>query len=682
MLIRSLTLENFGLFRGRNEFDLAPKAKYGRTRPVVLIGGKNGAGKTTLLEAVRLCLYGPQALGGRGTSRQYEAHLRGRIHRDDDALLRPQSASVGLEFEHAELGERHVYRIERSWDALETGVQTYLTVQRDGQPLDGIDQAHADEFLRDLIPPGVSQLYFFDGEKIQHLAESEHDDIALGDAVRALLGLDLVERLGGDLRIYASRIQDSPGADPIKAELAQISEEQRILEQRRLESQRKLDESQSRLDSLGQSLSRLERQISKEGGAFASQREALKAEKEQLLRATAEAEDELRQLAEGLLPFMFAGPWCQRLGDQLLAEEKLQGWQTHESLLAERIGKVKASLGDILPATGATPDPQTHTRLVKRVSEILDGLLEPPDHLPEIAMIHRLSDAQRQRLLRAIDQIQNDTPRQLGATHSRLEEATRRLRDVETALGKVPAEDQLQPLLERLHELHCDLAAAGAEAERCAQDLKTIDSSAEELKRRARKLEERLVDAERGLDRRAMVTKVRAVLDDYAAGLTAAKAKDLGEAVASRFAQLWRKGDVVRRIEIDATTFEVTLFDRHNRSVPKKQLSAGEKQIYAISLLWGLAQVSGRPLPMVIDTPLGRLDSDHRGHLVQRYFAQASHQVIILSTDTEIDKTYFRDLSPEVSHAYHLRYDPYEARTLVEEGYFWSRREVELTHAD
>src|SRR5262249_5689232 len=131
-----------------------------------------------------------------------------------------------------------------------------------------------------------------------------------------------------------------------------------------------------------------------------------------------------------------------------------------------------------------------------------------------------------------------------------------------------------------------------------------------------------------------------------------------------------------------STTFQVTLFDRHDRPVPKKQLSAGEKQIYAISMLWALAQVSGRPLPMVIDTPLGRLDSDHRGHLVQRYFAHASHQVIILSTDTEIDQTYFRELSPAVSHSYHLRYDPGESRTVVEDGYFWSRRERELAHAD
>ena len=67
-------------------------------------------------------------------------------------------------------------------------------------------------------------------------------------------------------------------------------------------------------------------------------------------------------------------------------------------------------------------------------------------------------------------------------------------------------------------------------------------------------------------------------------------------------------------------------------------MSAGEKQLLAISLLWGLARVSEKHLPVAIDTPLARLDSSHRQNLIERYFPTASHQVILLSTDTEIGK--------------------------------------------
>ena len=80
---------------------------------------------------------------------------------------------------------------------------------------------------------------------------------------------------------------------------------------------------------------------------------------------------------------------------------------------------------------------------------------------------------------------------------------------------------------------------------------------------------------------------------------------------------------------------------------------------------------------MVIDTPLARFDSRHRQHLVRRYFPNVSHQVIILSTDTEIDEDYFRELDPSISHAYHLAFNDREMQTSVEEGYFWSRKESE-----
>lgn len=683
MLIRKLVLENFGLFRGRNEIELAPKGRNGRTRPVVLVGGKNGAGKTTLLEAVRLCLYGPRALGNRVNNRQYEDYLRHRVHRDEAALIQLDFATVGMQFEYSDHGARHLFDIERTWQLEQGGhVESHLTVLRDGEPLEQLDQENADDFLRDLIPPGVSQLYFFDGEKIQELAETDDDDLALAEAVRGLLGLDLVERLHSDLRIYANRCDDAPGAEPIQKELNDVEASRTKLNDERVAAMRSLDESRSQVDRLRQDLARNERKLVKEGGAFASKREALKAEKKQLLETIGELEDQIRHSCEDLLPFTLAAPWCRALRDQLLAEEAVQSWQSHEKHLKQKTEELRGSLDERLFPASSRIGKATREQLTARVMELLDLLGVAPDDIPQVEMIHRLSDDQRSRLLSAIDRVLDDVPGQLKSAQRKLEKATRRLGKVEQSLKKVPDDDQLQPLLDQMKEFHRDLAAAGAEAERNETAVKQIDYQLTELERKERTLQSKLADAEKGLDRRAMVARVRNVLDDYAQALTAKKSQELSEAVAGRFAQLWRKGDVVRRIEIDPVTFQVTLHDRHDRAVPKHQLSAGEKQIYAISMLWGLAEVSGRPLPMVIDTPLGRLDADHRGHLVERYFPHASHQVIILSTDTEIDKTYFQDLAPAVSHSYRLQYDPHNARSTVEKGYFWKRQKKELTHAD
>ncbi len=102
----------------------------------------------------------------------------------------------------------------------------------------------------------------------------------------------------------------------------------------------------------------------------------------------------------------------------------------------------------------------------------------------------------------------------------------------------------------------------------------------------------------------------------------------------------------------------------------KQELSAGEKQIYAISVLWALGRVSGRPLPIIIDTPLARLDRDHRTLLGKRYFPHVSHQVIVLSTDTEVDEEFIPLLGDTVARSYELRFDSASQSSQAIEGYF------------
>lgn len=101
--------------------------------------------------------------------------------------------------------------------------------------------------------------------------------------------------------------------------------------------------------------------------------------------------------------------------------------------------------------------------------------------------------------------------------------------------------------------------------------------------------------------------------------------------------------------------------------MPKEELSAGEKQIFAVALLWDLSITSGRTLPVIIDTPLGGLDSAQRKTLTHHYFPKAAAQLIILSTDTEIDEQWYAELKPYVSKSFMLTHDTTENCTSVKE---------------
>ena len=162
MILRSIQLENFGLYAGRQTVDLVPRRRTDRETPVVLFGGRNGAGKTTLLEAVRLALYGRRALGQRVGQTEYEEHLRGRMHAGPDGTA--GATAVGLEFDYAEGGVVQRYNVVRRWTARGTKVAETLTLERDGRPVDSVPRDEWHHFLQELIPPGVSQLFFFDGE--------------------------------------------------------------------------------------------------------------------------------------------------------------------------------------------------------------------------------------------------------------------------------------------------------------------------------------------------------------------------------------------------------------------------------------------------------------------------------------------------------------------------------------
>ena len=95
------------------------------------------------------------------------------------------------------------------------------------------------------------------------------------------------------------------------------------------------------------------------------------------------------------------------------------------------------------------------------------------------------------------------------------------------------------------------------------------------------------------------------------------------------------------------------------------------------SILWELRGPRLIRCRQSSDTPMARLDSAQRRNLVERYFPDASHQVLILSTDTEVDRQYYQALEPHIARAYHLRYDEKSRATHAEEGYFWEQTPAE-----
>ena len=175
-----------------------------------------------------------------------------------------------------------------------------------------------------------------------------------------------------------------------------------------------------------------------------------------------------------------------------------------------------------------------------------------------------------------------------------------------------------------------------------------------------------------------MANSVMNVLEDYSQSLRAKKISLLENNVLKGLDILLHKKDFITKVVIDKDTFTVKLYNANDDEITKDMLSKGELQIYATALVWGLAKTSGRPLPFMIDTPLARLDVDHRLSLVESFFPDTSQQTIILSTDSEIDSRYYEKLKPKISKSYTIDFDTTKGKTRIHDGYFFDNEEMPL----
>ena len=666
MILAKLSITNFGVYHGLHEFDLRPRRLNGDVFPVVLIGGKNGAGKTTILEAIRLCLYGRGALGSRVRKTDYETYIKQRFHRRTDGITE-KSARIGILFEHVHAGEKSVFDAVRSWRIEGQRLVENVSIHKNGMALADIASEYWNDFLRDLIPPGVADLFFFDGEQIQSLADDVSESASLESAFGGLLNIDIVERLRSDLDTY---IKQHGGKERSRAEeeLEALVNQRASLEevfQERYQEQAGLEARRQHIESR---LARARQGLITEGAQFIEQRSAVEIHLQQNETEIQITRNQIRELSAGLLPFAFAPVWSERLRNRLRLEEEALRNQILFEYQTERANEVIARLSQNGMQSRAASRLSSHD-WQEIISEIASVLLpEIPDE--DGALVHHVSEQQRFRLLTQIEEVLTEIPTQMQKLGRRLEYLEQERGHLQNMLNQVPEDEIALPLVMDFQQLSEELGRICERKDEVDEALHSLEFQRNELERKRSKAWQALAqtgDVERRIDHAA---KTQVVLERYLEQITAIKIEELEQLVGRYFNLLCRKDFIVKEVEIDPKHFTVALYGDNRTELPKSALSAGEKQLYAMALLWALRSVSGRQLPIIVDTPMARLDSDHRLRLLTEFFPNAAHQIILLSTDTEIDGDAFALLEPTISHVCQLDFDIKRGSTQVLNTYF------------
>jgi DNA sulfur modification protein DndD len=665
MILEQITLRNFCLFRGEQTFDLTPvpAPRNAGMRPIILFGGHNGAGKTTLLDAVQLALYGPRAHCSKRAGLGYEEFLRRSIHH---GVEESEGAGISLSFRHASHGDQHLCEVSRSWSARGTKLRENLHVLRNGLH-DRRHSEHWSQLVEEFFPLEVSQLFFFDAEKIRSMAEDETSGQVLGTAVKALLGLDVVERLISDAAVLETslrseldesakprddRLELVSGIESLKAELDALKTDRSELE--------------NSLRRTRQEVDRLEHDFAAAGGKHWEAQSERKQRKSELQKEIAGCDSRLVALAGAELPLALVGDLLGSVENQDKIERERAEAEVIERLLTQRdeelvaflaASKASAALAKKVEAHLAG-DRQSRASAAREVAP-RHGLTGPARSL--------LSDLRRRRLRELVQSAAD-----LCEERQQLD---RELADVTGDIEIAPDDEAIGRFLKKLRAATERYATLSEGAKRQDRAIEEKKNQWEAQRAKLQAIQEREAKDEFTRDDRARMARVAArtrdVMREFLVKATERKIDRLSDLISESFRFLCRKQTMVERIHIEPASFAVTLFDEAGHALSKERLSEGEKQIFAISVLWGLARASAHPLPAIIDTPMARLDTAHRGYLVERYFPHASHQVVILSTDTEVDRHYYHALEPHIARAYHLCYDEQTRSTHGEEGYFW-----------
>jgi len=666
MILEQLTLNDFRVYQGDHTFDLTPRVKYGKKRPIILYGGFNGAGKTTTLTAVRLALYGKQSLGLGTSQKDYDDYLEKSIHRSENRVIQSNSACIELSFSYANMGVINHYTVKRHWMLNGKKIIEKLSISENNNELSELNDDQCQGFLNELIPIGVSDLFFFDSEKISELAEDTGGH-ALGDAIKKLLGLDLIDTLNADLTVLLRNEYKKSTKIETQNEINKLEKLLNSQEQKAEKSIQNYETSRNKIAECDTNLEKLENELTSRGGAWAATREK-EIEKQATLNSDkTKIQTEIRELVDGSYPLSLAKSFTIKTLKQLANESD----QKKEHATAETINKNLSSLNKKIEKILDKSE-------YDKVSSIIDkefGKLSNPKQKVEI--IHDISDSLLKNIELTINDAIDNQKTKLASLGKKLSKINHDIDMSGKNLSRAPEESLIRPIMDKIRKEQNKRADSLSKRRTHIDDRKKHLRDAMDTVRKLDKLSAQFTtddQKDRTLD---YVSGSKALLNEFAIEMAKSKIADLEHEFINSFHRLARKDDISLRAEINPNDFSVKLINEHDIEIDKDELSAGEKQIYAISILEALARTSGRKLPIIIDTPLARLDSIHRTKLIKNYFPFASHQVIILSTDTEVDEEFYNELSSSISHAYKLNYDTKKKCTSANEGYFWRDQKQE-----
>ena len=657
MYFTKVELHNFGIYKGHHEMCLSNQIE---NRNVTLIGGLNGRGKTTFLDAILLALYGKQALKYiQENARSYERLLSEHINKHATDDLTYVAVSLCLE------DGTHL-RVCRNWKIKGKKVDESISVQKNGT----IDKYLGDSwsyYIEEILPFGIARFFFFDNEKITQLADDASFE-QIKTSIKSAIGVSTIEKAISHIDSVIRRKESALQA----FEESEVNQTYHIVELQLKEINGKIEEARRnagdlklKCENIAITIEAKEKEFWSSGGDLSLSREAINQEKEKIKAQVQEVRDEIMsRISDPATPLFM----CRKLVVQAYNEE-IEAQRREALRLSDSIiGSIQQHILERFNQSDLDPNTlQIITAIVKQEIGKYISSGDSTEHINMAPATMLLFDKLISSVFHALDQ-------KIETLISYEDAQENELMSLDAHLGESDEKALAMQLYEALKDHERQKALFEDQLQKQNALIENLEKQREILHTKCLQLIKTIAEKESTNDDNSRIIKYAVmsieVLKEFKIRLQREKIDKLSITATECFHALVEKDSLVSKIHIDTDSLDVTILDIDGHELLKNQLSAGEQQMFAISIVWALARTSGYKAPVVIDTPMARLDSSHRANFVTRYLPAASSQVMVLSTDEEIYGRYLDMIRENVIDYFTLHYREDEQCTSIINGYF------------
>ncbi|MFC2947980.1 DNA sulfur modification protein DndD [Virgibacillus sediminis] len=662
MRFKKLIFENYKTYYGKQEVDLTitdDDKKEGRN--IILLGGLNGAGKTTILKAIRYALFGKRGI----TKTEQERLLANTINNTYfEEGGRDSSVTLTLSMDSGE-----EWRLKVKWrfnsQKNNTGEDREIYIKRPGvsqeRKLNVTDISSYNHFIDRIIPYNAAPFFIFDGEEIKDLIMKQ-DSNEMKKAIHKITGLDSYKILVNNLNSLESKLYKKLSSATNKKTLDKHKEELDSLESEVVKYENYIKRSRDEIQKIDEEIKETTENRNQKITNNSKSRETLVRKQAQISTKLELKKTELNDYYSDNILYIILSEELKNLKQEINNEKKAKNNRIMRENALEPYNRFINNL------LGKEIDPPLTEKQLDQIKRIGEMVWLDEDHTPnsELQELHDLS-FKEETILKNIPSVDKNY---LFRLKSEVSDLQLQYGELETEILSAPESVDIEKETKKIAMLQEKRGVLNSNVRKAFKKLTPLKEKVTNTKNKLTRLSSSDVSSEELTIKVDYTTRTKLFAEEFLTRATKLKAQMIRDEFDSMLKKLFRKTNEFGEVTFDINNYSIRLYNERGQEVSILDRSAGEMQMISSALIWALIKASDLDLPMVIDTPLGRLDSIHRNRLIEHYYKELSDQVIILSTDTEITREYVDMMKNHSAKQYLLDYNEDHNYTLIRDGYF------------